>query len=550
MIEPLTPQPGESDREGAGVQLGALGWERIQLTMRLDIDSGQQEAFRVDQFALVPQGGGDPLAAMPGARADCAPGSQVVRFNVFAGPGRAPLAPGPWALAVRRADEWVPIPAGPGLDPRAWSRDFEYPGGMYRVGIRAEGAGRLATVHISVWQPSGRPGRWPFRSIRRGWRRLVRRVRQRSFGLLVGTLRLVLPSRRRRVVFTSDSRESLGGNLKLVHDRMVARGLNRRLSMETIFRPSIRVGRSLRDRLRMVWLFGSADVILLDDYQPAIYQLGTRQDVRIIQLWHAWGAFKTVGFSRIGKPGGPSPFSRVHRNYSYAIVSSSHEVPFYAEAFGIPEQQVIPTGTPRMDEFLDPARQAAGRARALAAVPAAADREVILFAPTFRGSGARRARYPTEMIDVERFHRLAVQRDAVVVFKMHPFVHRPLDIPPALADRLIDGGQADADINDLLLLADLLVTDYSSLVFEYAALGRPMLFYAFDLEEYTSTRDFYEPFEEFVPGRIVRSFGELLEAIERQEFDVEKVRPFAQRHLPSTSGSATDRIIDELILPS
>ena len=59
----------------------------------------------------------------------------------------------------------------------------------------------------------------------------------------------------------------------------------------------------------------------------------------------------------------------------------------------------------------------------------------------------------------------------------------------------------------------MLVTDYSSLVFEYAALGRPMLFFAFDLDEYVASRDFYEPFTSFAPGRIVRTFPELLDAL-------------------------------------
>ena len=78
-------------------------------------------------------------------------------------------------------------------------------------------------------------------------------------------------------------------------------------------------------------------------------------DVRIVQLWHASGPFKTVGYSRIGKEGGPRPWSRIHKNYTHAIVSSETDVPFYAEAFGIPESRVIPTGIPRMDRYFDPA---------------------------------------------------------------------------------------------------------------------------------------------------------------------------------------------------
>ena len=381
------------------------------------------------------------------------------------------------------------------------------------------------------------------------WHRFQQGVRKGAFRAAVRFVRL-LPRGRRLIVFTSDSRAELGGNLELVHDRMVERRLDRRNELRTILKPSVRSRRSMADRIRLAWLLARADVILLDDYQPAIYQLDPHPDVRIIQLWHAWGAFKTVGYSRIGKPGGPSPFSSVHRNYTYAIVSSPHEVPFYAEAFGLPESSVIPTGTPRMDEFLDPARQAAGRERAYAAFPAARGRRVILFAPTFRGDTARWATYPTEILDLASLHATASELDAVVILKMHPFVEDELDIPPAMTDRLLDASHGTGEVNDLLLVADVLVTDYSSLVFEYAALGRPMLFFAFDLEEYIASRDFYEPFTSFAPGKIVRTFPELLDALRRGDFEHEKVAPFAAAHLPSESGSATDRIIDQLILGS
>jgi len=270
--------------------------------------------------------------------------------------------------------------------------------------------------------------------------------------------------------------------------------------------------------------------------------------VRIVQLWHASGAFKTVGYSRVGKPGGPSPYSRVHKNYTHAIVSSDHDVPFYAEAFGIPEARVVPTGIPRMDRFFDEAKRDAAREAAHVAFPASRGRMTILFAPTFRGDTPRTAFYSEEHLDYAALHALAVERDAVVIFKMHPFVRQPLQIPAELTDRLIDGTRTAIDVNDLLFAVDLLITDYSSIVFEFSTLGRPMLFFAYDLDEYIAGRDFYVPFEEFVPGRIARTFPEVLDAIRHGDFQVEKVGEFARRHFAHLDGSSTDRVIDELVL--
>ncbi len=528
---------GAPDLEVAGIR-----WERIQLVVTLrDALGGTATVADGRSFSL--SGVDRPserLEGRPGPR----PGD--VRFNIFAAADRMPLPPGRWRLVVANPGAGPPVPVACGatlVEASGVDREFVHPSWTFRVSPTA--VDDALEVRVAVSRTAGEAARRT--TIGSVWYRIQRAVRVGGFRATVALARL-LPRRERLIVFTSDSRAQLGGNLKLVHDRMVERRLDRGNRLRSILRPSVRSRRSMVDRVRLAWLLARAEVVLLDDYQPAISQLGSHQGVRIIQLWHAWGAFKTVGYSRIGKPGGPSPFASVHKNYTYATVSSAHEVPFYAEAFGLPEAAIVPTGTPRMDEFLDPANQAAGRERALSAFPAARGRRVILFAPTFRGDTANLATYPVEMIDLTALHALAIELDAAVILKMHPFVSEPLEIPPELADRLLDAGGTRIDVNDLLLVSDVLVTDYSSLVFEYAALGRPMVFFAFDLEEYVATRDFYEPFTAFAPGKIVRTFPELIEALRHGDFELEKVEPFARAHIPAEPGSATDRIIDQLIL--
>jgi CDP-ribitol ribitolphosphotransferase len=176
---------------------------------------------------------------------------------------------------------------------------------------------------------------------------------------------------------------------------------------------------------------------------------------------------------------------------------------------------------------------------------------VLLFAPTFRGYGAKTATYDSSRVDVEALHALCVERDAVCLVRLHPFVREPLEIPGALRDRIVDasaiptpGARPPIETNDLLFAVDLLITDYSSIVYEYSILGRPMLFFAYDLDDYVASRDFYEPYETFVPGRIVRTFDELLDAIRRDDYEQEKVAPFAQRHFDHLDGGSTDRVIE------
>jgi CDP-ribitol ribitolphosphotransferase len=131
-----------------------------------------------------------------------------------------------------------------------------------------------------------------------------------------------------------------------------------------------------------------------------------------------------------------------------------------------------------------------------------------------------------------------------VLFKHHPFISHRIDVPHAYRDRLIEATDVPIDVNDLLFSVDLLITDYSSIVFEFSVLNRPMVLFAYDLDEYIAERDFYVPFEEFVPGPIVRTFPELLDVIRRGDLQQDKVEAFAAKHFAHLDGQSTDRVID------
>ncbi|MBN2840938.1 MAG: CDP-glycerol glycerophosphotransferase family protein [Coriobacteriia bacterium] len=475
----------------------------------------------------------------------------TIVIDVFFALEGGPLTTGTWLLVVAT---WQDGPAAARMDPtlsvpaRGYEGVRSVRGGRYWLFPVAEPPGDRFALAVSYRKNSPDVGSTSIpERLRKRAVIMVRSARQRLFRSAYRVCTRIVQRNGTRILFTSNSRGAISGNLLDVRDRMRARGMEGEYTFWYLFKPTTTARRPLLDTLRMPYYLAAADVILLDDYHPAIYKLEFPPRVRIIQLWHASGAFKTVGYSRIGKPGGPNPFSAVHKNYTYAIVSSAHDVPFYAEAFGIDESRVVPTGIPRMDVFFDPAHRARTIETVRARFPETRGTEVILFAPTFRGNGPSDAYYDYDRLDLGSLYALACERDAVVLFKMHPFVRTPLVIPDEYRCRLIDASDL-REINDLLFIADLVITDYSSLVFEYCTLGRPMLFYAYDLEDYVASRDFYEEFEEFVPGRIVRTFEDLLEAVRTQDFEVEKVATFAQRHLAYRDGASTDRVIDQLIL--
>ena len=128
---------------------------------------------------------------------------------------------------------------------------------------------------------------------------------------------------------------------------------------------------------------------------------------------------------------------------------------------------------------------------------------------------------------------------------MHPFVRNKLTIDRRYQNIFIDVSEY-REVNDILFITDVLISDYSSLIYEYAVFEKPMLFYAFDLEDYTATRDFYEPYEKFVPGKIVTRFEDVITALEQNDFEQEKVPTFLRKNFKYRDGRSSERIVRDL----
>jgi CDP-ribitol ribitolphosphotransferase len=522
------------------VSVTSLRWERVQLHLACVGDGVAPRALYFEDRRT--------QRRVPLSRVTATDGGFTVRADMMQLDDGYPLPTGTWALHAGDAsadDAGAPpvlMHAGLRIDPAAYGGLFSGRGVRYWCVPSADRESGQFLLEISY-----RPRRNAKRSRARRWRGAFQRFREAAYVGTYRAARALVPRNGRRILFTSDSRPAISGNLLHVYRAMQERGLDETYRLRMIFKPSIKASRPPLDKLRFPIYLATSDVILMDDYQPMVYKIDFPDDVQVIQLWHASGAFKTVGYSRVGKPGGPVPFARGHRMYTNAIVSSTHDVPYYAEAFGIAEDKVVPTGIPRMDMFFDEDAKAEARERAYESVPQARGKTCVLFAPTFRGRGPADAYYDYELLDLEALYEVCEEKDAVVIAKMHPFIGEAMPIPDSLRDRIIDATEL-REVNDLLMIADLVITDYSSLVFEYSVLGGPMLFFAYDLEEYEAERDFYEPLVEFAPGKIVRTFPELIEAMRSGDYEQYKVAEFAREHFDHHDAGSSDRVIDDLIL--
>jgi CDP-glycerol glycerophosphotransferase (TagB/SpsB family) len=359
---------------------------------------------------------------------------------------------------------------------------------------------------------------------------------------------------RARVVLATAHAPQIGGNLAAIAADLAAR----HPEIEVVVlahRPAV----GARGRIAAAWhavvagrYLATSRVFIVDDYFFPIYVIEPRRGTTIIQTWHACGAFKKVGYSVLDKSFGVDEALasrvRIHSNYDVCLVASQAAAPHYAEAFRQPlDRFVSRLGIPRTDVFFGEERLARTREDVRRRYQLPPGKRVILYAPTFRGDSVTDAR-ATDDLDLGVLHEM-LGADHVVLVRLHPFIRSRTVIGPALAGFAIDVSD-HPDINELMLVSDVLVTDYSSAIFEYALLDRPMVFFAPDYEAYERERGFYFDYRTGVPGPIFETSAELAAYLRAGVFDIDRVERFREESFDVADGHSATYVTDELILPS
>ena len=348
------------------------------------------------------------------------------------------------------------------------------------------------------------------------------------------------------ILFASEMDDQLAQNMAALYERMKERNLDKTHHIDFFLKRRNGERYSFKNRVQRTFKIYKADTIIIDDYFSFFDHFKLDDNVRLIQIWHAGAGFKGVGYSRWGHYGCPPP-ECAHRQYSYCISGSKAISSFFSEQFGILDEQIIPTGMPRMDRYVDPENRKGVTANLYKDYPVLRNKKVLLFAPTYRGQGRKTAYYPYELIDFDRLYQLCKEKDAVVLFKMHPWVSSAVPISPEYADRFIDMNRYP-NINELFYVTDVLITDYSSSMYEFLLMNKPLLLFPFDKDQFATSRGFHRDYDSNVPGKICMTFEALLEAIRKDDYEFEKVGEFLTRYFDQVDSASSDRVIDWLIL--
>ena len=358
---------------------------------------------------------------------------------------------------------------------------------------------------------------------------------------VLGAVFVLLPIRADRVTLATARLARLDGNL-LAIDRAIR-----------ALRPGVRVALALEPYsygllgklayaarlVRGMYLLRTSRLFVVDNAYLPIHVAAHRPGTTVVQVWHAEGALKRFGVDTVTPLAEPER-RFLHRNYDWVVASGEESREPWSRAFATPLERVVALGSPRTDAVFDEEELAAARSRVLAAHPGLAGRRVILYAPTFRGRG-RGKRHGAGLEGLAL--RAGLPPTDVLVLKSHPNLDATL-VPTAGFDVVVD---PRVELNDLLVVADVLITDYSSAIFDAALLRRPIVLLVADLEEYERDPGLYLDYRTEMIGTQVVDTAGVVDAITGWRFDLAAYEPFIARHLGPCDGHAAARFVETFL---
>lgn len=292
-----------------------------------------------------------------------------------------------------------------------------------------------------------------------------------------------------------------------------------------------------------IYHLATSRVVMVDNYFGFLAVTDFKPNVTCIQLWHAAGAMKKFGLTdpsvQTRSPRAQERFKQVYSRFTYVTVGSEKMASIFQESFGLTNANILRTGMPRTDFFFDNSQIEQIEKEITEQYPIIKKRKVILYAPTYRDDELAK---PKIELDIERLYR-ELGQEYVLFLRLHPAV--TWDLANYYPNFVIDVTHYK-NINPLLLVTDILITDYSSIPFEYSLLNRPIIFFTYDLEDYQRKRGVSDEYIKSLPGPMVRDTKSLIKVIKKSDFQLEKVQAFSKQWNQYSNGHASEQLVQAM----
>lgn len=366
-----------------------------------------------------------------------------------------------------------------------------------------------------------------------------------------------IPVSKNIIIFQASNGKNYTGNPRFIYEEALRTGLDKKyecvwflLDVSTEIPGKCRKVRN--NYLKYFWYLMRAGVWIFDSRQPLYYI--KKRNVVFLQTWHGTPLKKlALDMEKLDLNGSSdiedyhNQFLKTTKDWDFLISQNRFASDVFRSCFSYDNKDILEIGYPRNDILLREWNEEKTR-KLKENLGLPLDRKIILYAPTwrdneFRGDGD--FVFATKM-DFARM-REVLKGEYVMIVKYHYLVSAEIDWSP-YSDFVYTFDETK-DIAFLYLAADFLITDYSSVMFDYSLLRRPMFFFAYDLENYRENlRGFYFDFLDEVPGPISRDTEQLIEDIEHyadKEW-TEKYDAFTKKYHQFETGTASRQVLKTL----
>ena len=293
---------------------------------------------------------------------------------------------------------------------------------------------------------------------------------------------------------------------------------------------------SIKQKLKYLYKFmkryTQAKYVFICDYFLPVSSCEKKLETKVIQLWHSCGLLKKFAYYAPDDLGAYGSSIRATKNIDLWPVSSEACVPVFEKATHLYDGQIQALGVARTDIYFSEIYRKQCIEQFYSAYPELKGKKLILWAPTFRGNAKT-----AELVGVEEILRLQSELGEgwKILIKVHPHLAQKYQLD-----------NCKFPTEQLYPVVDLLITDYSSVVFDYMLFDKLFLIYALDYEEYIGKRGCYIDLEKEMPGGVVREYEKLVENVREYETSVRKVYEkndqFYKKHLSCCQGNTISNI--------
>ena len=280
-------------------------------------------------------------------------------------------------------------------------------------------------------------------------------------------------------------------------------------------------------------------IVILDSYSILVSNLKHKKSLKVIQIWHALGLMKKAGYSILdlaeGRNSKTSIALNMHKNYDYVFTTSKNCISSMSKVFGCDESIIHSVPLPRID-LLKSKRYIKSKQSAIyKKYPNLKDKKNILYAPTFRVNEEQMEIALQELIELFDFNKYNL------IIKLHPLSKIKYDNEKVIVDN-------EFSTVDMMTVSNTVISDYSSVIYEAGILGIDQIFYAFDLDNYKGSRDFFINYEKELPGPICKTAKKVISYIKKEGYTDYQGDNLISRYVDLKIKNYTKNMVNEIKL--